>query len=154
MTLDPSIPTARAEETSSTTKETQWTRRIPKSCTIYTLQGLIGKRFELPPMQLRLIWETGEEDVVAAEREESSDEDGNEVGDANDHDAEHQINNAVSKPPLRKLREEALTPRMRSLGTWYDGDCGDGDEHRMVVRVEWDAESVARARTAKAEAGR
>ncbi|KAK2591777.1 hypothetical protein QQS21_010536 [Conoideocrella luteorostrata] len=39
--------------------------RIPKSFNIYAVKGVAGKLFDLPPLKVRLVWETGEWDPVA-----------------------------------------------------------------------------------------
>lgn len=41
------------------------TTRIPKSFDIYRVKSMAGKLFGLPPLKLRLVWETGEWDPVA-----------------------------------------------------------------------------------------
>ncbi|PWI74193.1 tubulin-specific chaperone [Purpureocillium lilacinum] len=54
------------------------TTRIPRSFDIYAVKGIAGKLFGVPPLRVRLVWETGEWDPVARydERDgESSDED-------------------------------------------------------------------------------
>ena len=38
--------------------------QIPKSFDIYAVKGIVGKLFGLPPLKLRLVWETGEWDPV------------------------------------------------------------------------------------------
>ena len=41
-----------------------WTTEIPKSYSIYTLLGIVGKHFAIPVRSLKLIWETGERDPI------------------------------------------------------------------------------------------
>ncbi|KAK0734883.1 RNI-like protein [Lasiosphaeria miniovina] len=47
--------------------------KIPKSFDLYTVKGIAGKLFGLPPLKLRLIWETGEWDPVAGFDDEAGD---------------------------------------------------------------------------------
>ncbi|KAG5929458.1 hypothetical protein E4U42_005821 [Claviceps africana] len=53
------------------------TRRIPKSFDVYAVKGIAGALFGLSPLQLQLIWETGEWDPVAGH----DDRDGESSGD-------------------------------------------------------------------------
>lgn len=135
-----------------------WIRRIPRSCTVYTLQGLIGKHFGLPPMQLRLVWETGEEDVVAHTYDNDSSSDDDIDTDGSDGSANEMGSkpSSATKQAQKKLREEILTPRMRALGTWAD-DVRSGEDGgaaiAMTLRVEWDGLCVERARRAAADVG-
>lgn len=39
-------------------------REIPRTIGIYTLKGIVGRMFNLRPMSLKLVWETGEWDPV------------------------------------------------------------------------------------------
>jgi hypothetical protein len=82
---------------------------IPKSCSIYKVHGLIGRRLGVEPLQLRLILETGEKDRVdmatwnGVEEWDSDEEDAEEVGEE------------------WKEREEELVAGTRPLGTFVDG---------------------------------
>ncbi|KAK3341231.1 hypothetical protein B0T25DRAFT_573635 [Lasiosphaeria hispida] len=49
------------------------TTKIPKSFDIYTVKGIAGKLFGLPPLRIKLVWETGEWDPVAGFDEEAGD---------------------------------------------------------------------------------
>jgi tubulin-specific chaperone E len=40
--------------------------KVPKSFDMYAVKGLAGKLFGLPPLQLKMVWETGEWDPVAS----------------------------------------------------------------------------------------
>lgn len=50
---------------------------IPKSFDSYQLKGIVGKLFDLRPLSLRLVWETGEWDPMAGydDQEDSEDDD-------------------------------------------------------------------------------
>ncbi|KAK0731288.1 hypothetical protein B0H67DRAFT_67329 [Lasiosphaeris hirsuta] len=52
--------------------------KIPKSFDIYTVKGIAGKLFGLPPLRIKLVWETGEWDPVAGFDEEAGDSSGEE----------------------------------------------------------------------------
>ena len=54
-------------------------QEIPKTFDVYRVKGIVGKTFDIHPMKIRLIWETGEWDPVAGygeDEEDSDDEDG------------------------------------------------------------------------------
>ncbi|PMD64079.1 uncharacterized protein K444DRAFT_609404 [Hyaloscypha bicolor E] len=60
-------------------------REIPKSFDVYRVKGIVRKLFDIPPMNIRLIWETGEWDPVAGyedDEEDSDDEGGARVKEA------------------------------------------------------------------------
>jgi len=91
---------------------------IPKSCSIYKIHGIIGRRLGVEPLQLRLILETGEKDRVdmatwnGVEEWDSDEEDAEEVGEE------------------WKEREEELVAGTRPLGTFVDGS-------KARIRVEF-----------------
>lgn len=127
-------------------------------------------------MSLRLVWETGEVDELdevdgegGEEEEEDWEEGGADVSTTTTSPAKAK---AIKKTPAR---EEPLTPRIRSLGTWADetrpslregGGGGEGGEDQgeeegrevnlktaiMNLRVEFDDERVQRATRAEADA--
>jgi hypothetical protein len=82
---------------------------IPKSCSIYKVHGILGRRLGVEPLRLRLILETGEKDRVdmatwnGVEEWDSDEEDAEEVGEE------------------WKEREEELIGGTRPLGTFVDG---------------------------------
>ena len=90
---------------------------IPKSCSIYKVHGVIGRRLGLEPTQLRLILETGEKDRVdmatwnGVEAWDSDEEEAGSVGEE------------------WKEREEELVAGTRPLGTFVDGQ-------KARIRVE------------------
>jgi len=63
------------------TEEIRLVREIPMSFDIYRVKGLVGKMFDIQPLSLRLIWETGEWDPVAGYEEFEEDDEGDEVLD-------------------------------------------------------------------------
>ncbi|KAI5209781.1 hypothetical protein AUEXF2481DRAFT_5945 [Aureobasidium subglaciale EXF-2481] len=90
---------------------------IPKSCSIYKVHGVIGRRLGVEPYKLRLILETGEKDRV-----DMATWNGVEEWDSDEDDAEN-----VGEE--WKEREEELVPGTRPLGTFLDG-------RKARIRVE------------------
>jgi hypothetical protein len=56
-------------------------QEIPKSFDIYRVKGIVGRMFDIRPLSMRLIWETGEWDPVAGYEEEEQDEDSDDESD-------------------------------------------------------------------------
>jgi len=48
--------------------------QIPKAFDIYAVKGIVGRLFGLPPLGLKLVWETGEWDPVAGFEEDEAGE--------------------------------------------------------------------------------
>jgi tubulin-specific chaperone E len=95
----------------------EWEAELPKSLSIYTVLGVVGKYFGIPPPTLRLVWETGEWDFAAGKDEAHEDaewdsEDDGEDGVERWHEG-------------RTKREVELVPGTRSVGTWVDGNAVD-----------------------------
>lgn len=109
--------------------------QIPKSFDIYAVKGLVGKLFGLPPLKLRLVWETGEWDPVAGfddEAEDSSDEEEMEAEWERRAGAGDLVGEApqfAKKGGRWVKREVELKDGPRQLGY-----CVDGPEVR--IRVE------------------
>jgi len=84
---------------------------LPKSFSIYSVQGVVGKHFGLRPWTLRLVWDTGEWDVSKPREQEdfeewdSEDDDGQETNLGNER--------------VRRVVE--LVPGTRAIGTWVEG---------------------------------
>jgi hypothetical protein len=97
------------------------TEEIPKSLDIYRVKGIVGRRFGIQPLKVRLIWETGEWDPVGGYEDE-----GNAYADKHDHDSE-----AFSGQQGGRLvrREVELEDGTRQVGNWVDGS-------EATVRVE------------------
>jgi hypothetical protein len=79
---------------------------------VYSAMGIVGKRFGLPPMKLRLFWETG--DWILAGKDSGLEPDtwdsDSEGGDEGAH---------VGVEHVR--REVELVAGTRIVGTWVDG---------------------------------
>lgn len=102
-------------------KSISFVKEIPKSFDIYRVKGLVGQRFGIQPLKLRLIWETGEWDPVAGYEDE---------GEAYDDDAEANTE-AQSGPENGRMvrREVELEDGTRQIGNWVDGS-------EAIIRVE------------------
>ncbi|EON67417.1 hypothetical protein W97_06670 [Coniosporium apollinis CBS 100218] len=95
---------------------------VPKRFTAYTVLGLVGKQLGLPPIKLRLVWETGEWDPPAKDQLAVD-----ELWDSDDE---------IEDEIVRGKRERKGVPReveivggTRSISTWVDGSEAD-------IRVE------------------
>ncbi|KAE8452380.1 hypothetical protein EG329_001080 [Mollisiaceae sp. DMI_Dod_QoI] len=98
-------------------------KEIPKSFDVYRVKGIVGKMFTIPPLSLRLIWETGEWDPVAGYEEEE---------DSSDDEEEQTIN-----PETQAIREKGRWMKREvevEESTRLIGNCVDGLE--ATVRVE------------------
>jgi hypothetical protein len=96
---------------------------IPMSCTAYTLLGIVGKEFNIPPRKCRLIWETGDW-MPAPRTEDVEDEDwASESSDEDDTGSEKEIGKEMM------MREVEIVPGTRAAGNWIEGK-------EATVRVE------------------
>jgi hypothetical protein len=66
----------RACQTEAITK----VQEVPKTFDVYRVKGMVGKMFDIHPMKIRLIWETGEWDPVAGYEDDEEDSDDEEGG--------------------------------------------------------------------------
>jgi hypothetical protein len=99
-------------------------REIPKSFDIYRVKGIVGRMFDIRPLSMRLIWETGEWDPVAGYEEEEEDEDSDDEGDGRTGKS------AASAEKGKWMRREVEIED----GTRQVGFCVDGMEAK--VRIE------------------
>ncbi|KAM3418543.1 hypothetical protein BST61_g4520 [Cercospora zeina] len=90
-----------------------WSVKIPKAFNIYSVLGMVGKKLHVMPLELRLIWETGERDPIALRE-------GQEGIEEWDSDDEEEI--AKSKVDANSVaREVELVAGTRALGTYIEG---------------------------------
>lgn len=102
-----------------------FSKEIPKMFDVYRVKGIVGKLFNLPPLSLRLIWETGEWDPVAGYEEEgesSSDEEG-------DEEVVTTSKKAIKETGRLMKREVEVEESTRIIGNCVDG-------LQATVRVE------------------
>ena len=95
----------------------EWKEEIPKSLTIYAVLGLVGKKLDRFPLDLRLILETNERDPVGRDSAYA----GPEWWDSSDDEVEERHEWVK--------REVELVAGTRALGTFVEGSAA-------VVRVE------------------
>jgi len=117
---------------------------IPKSVDIYAVKGIAGRLFDLSPLRLRLVWETGEWDPVAGFDEEDDDSsDEAELEADKEREAEKEAGEKVGAD----ADAEAESQSGRKAGRWVKrevelkdgprqfGYCVDGLEARIRVEV-------------------
>ncbi|GAB7348580.1 hypothetical protein MBLNU459_g6966t1 [Dothideomycetes sp. NU459] len=111
------------------TRTSPYVVELPKSLSIYSVLGIVGKHLSLPPMQLRLILETGEKDRVG---QSSNDWQGVQEWDSDEEDMdglgdewrEREVDLVAGTRPLGTVAEHAealirveLKPSLASAGT-------------------------------------
>ena len=100
-----------------------WTEDIPRSASVYSLLGRVGKKLNIMPLCLRLVWETGERDPVGSV--------GGKAGDAPEcwDSSEEEDEGEVAARGEWVAREVELTAGTRAVGSYLEGSGG-------LVRVE------------------
>jgi len=120
------------------------TVQIPKSFDIYAVKGIAGKCFGLPPLRLRLVWETGEWDPVAG----FDDDAGGDSSDDEELEVERERleSDAIIAQTPSQEQQPSLSQPGRKAGRWVKrevelkdgprqfGYCVDGLE--VKIRVE------------------
>lgn len=110
-------------------KETK-SKRIPQAFDIYAVKGIAGRLFDISPLALKLVWETGEWDPVAgfedSDDDSSDDEDESEAtietpGETGEKPGEQNPNSVEDKSGRWVRREVELTDSPRQLGYCVDG---------------------------------
>ena len=99
-------------------------KKIPKAFDIYRVKGIAGKLFDLSPLKLGLVWETGEWDPVAGfddqEGDSSDEEEAEEERERQGVDLAA-VEDSSSKPGRWVKREVELKDGPRQLGYCVDG---------------------------------
>lgn len=93
--------------------------QVPKSFDVYRVKGVAGELFGLEPLDLRLIWETGEWDPVAGFDDEV--EDSSEEEDAGEMNPEEPVAQTEKRVGRWVKREVELQSGPRQLGFCVDG---------------------------------
>lgn len=106
-------------------------KQVPRGFDVYRLKGIAGRLFSLPPMQLRLMWETDEWDPVGGEEDDmgwSCSEDEELVGGHGDgRCAEMEGGDVVKLEEAGReehgwvTREVELVDGTREVGFWIEG---------------------------------
>ncbi|QUC17862.1 uncharacterized protein UV8b_02103 [Ustilaginoidea virens] len=101
------------------------TLKIPKSFDVYAIKGIAGNLFKLPPLKVRLIWETDEWDPVAGyddHDEESGDEEGQgKDGEPADSQGQTRTEDRDGESGRWIKREVELKDGPKQLGYCVDG---------------------------------
>ncbi|GIZ40872.1 hypothetical protein CKM354_000419300 [Cercospora kikuchii] len=112
--IDPRSLAARlVDVTFVITDHSDWQVKIPKSFNIYSVPGMVGKKLSVMPLELRLIWETGERDPIGLNQDQTGIEewDSDEEGDGDD----------IKIGESSAAREVELVAGTRTLGTYIEG---------------------------------
>ena len=92
-------------------------KEIPKGFDIYRVKGIVGRLFDVKPLYVRLIWETGEYDPVAGYEEEEDDSSDDEVEDTKTDDTK---SGSDGKGKWMK-REVEIVDSTRQVGYYVEG---------------------------------
>jgi hypothetical protein len=103
------------KQATASNREERIEAEIPRSCTAYTLLGIVGKKFGIPPRKCKLIWETG--DWIPAPRTDILDEADSETESTGDDDSDDE--EVRAKEMI--MREVEIVPGTRLVGNWIDG---------------------------------
>ncbi|EMD01182.1 hypothetical protein BAUCODRAFT_200124 [Baudoinia panamericana UAMH 10762] len=118
---DPNSLAARLVKMHFTHGSLQWEQVVPRSCSMYTLLGFVGKRLGIMPLKLRLFLSTNEEEPLAR----PEDYQGPVPWDSDDEQEAHEL---CLDPTLSAsrggslARKVELTAGTRTLGTYLSGD--------------------------------
>ncbi|KAF2018686.1 tubulin-specific chaperone E [Aaosphaeria arxii CBS 175.79] len=96
---------------------------IPRSSTVYTVLGLVGKHYGFAPRRCKLIWETGDWMPATGASDSIDGDSASESGE----DGENRTADKVKGESV--MREVEIVPGTRSIGTWIDG-------REAFVRIE------------------
>ena len=90
----------------------EWKADIPRSASVYALLGRVGKRLDVSPLKLKLVWETGERDPV---RRGGDGSDAPEWWDSSDEEDEGGEESEWVE------REVQLVAGTRIVGSYFEG---------------------------------
>ena len=118
------------------------TIEIPKSFDVYRVKGIVGRAFSIPPLGLKLTWETGEWDPVAGYEDdvESSDDDESGINPETGKDKKETVSDGQTEQATDlqenghqqgrwMKREVEIMDGTRQIGFWVEGS-------EVIVRVE------------------
>lgn len=110
---------------------TEKKKQVPRGFDVYRLKGIAGRLFSLPPMGLRLMWETGEWDPVGGEEDDGgwscSEDDELVVEHSGEGRAEMEGGDVVKSEEVGReehgwvTREVELVDGTREAGFWIEG---------------------------------
>lgn len=102
-------------------------KEIPKGFDVYQVKGIVGRLFDIKPLYVRLIWETGEYDPIAGYEDEEDDSSDNEDEDTKIAATKTSMNEDKGKWMKREVEIEDSTRQV--------GYCVEGMEARVRVEV-------------------
>lgn len=130
--VNPAFLEARLMSVSFQYEDKEEAAKIPKSFDIYAVKSIAGKLFNISPLKLSLVWETGEWDPVAGFYEDdgdSSDDDADENADKDSAPSKPEEQNTTQTGRWLK-REVELRDGPRQLGY-----CVEGSDARIRVEL-------------------
>ncbi|KAI6351816.1 hypothetical protein MCOR25_009726 [Pyricularia grisea] len=101
---------------------------IPRALDMYAVKGIAGRLFGISPLELRLVWETGEWDPVAGFDEDDDDDSGNEDRVAGSDTGPAAADGGNQKHGRLVRRQVELVDSPRQFGY-----CIDGNEAKIRV---------------------
>lgn len=128
----PSVPHEPGRDGGDGTKAAmEKKKQVPRGFDVYRVKGIVGRLFLLPPMGVRLMWETGEWDPVGGEEdgEEWSCSEDETLDDENGGERciEAEGGNTVRSEEVERekhgwvKREVELVDGTREVGSWIEG---------------------------------
>jgi len=96
-------------------------RQIPKSFDVYRVKGLVGRMFDIPPLDSRLTWETGEWDPIAGYEEWEDDSSDDEDEDEEDDQRAAKASASLEEKGKWMKREVEIQESARKIGFCVDG---------------------------------
>ncbi|KAK5115968.1 hypothetical protein LTR62_000424 [Meristemomyces frigidus] len=114
-TVEPHSLAARMVMVTFTSNWISWKQELPKSFSVYEVMGSVGRKLNIMPLKLRLLYETGEQDPLALGR-------GYEGPEwwCSDSETDDELGLQGRKDEWA-LREVELIPGTRTLGTYVEG---------------------------------
>lgn len=111
--------------------------QIPKSFDIYAVKGIAGRLFGLPPLKLRLVWETGEWDPVGGFDDDDGDSSEDEEIEAERERREDDVAASVAGTSIAGKKGGRFVRREVELkdGPRQFGYCVDGLEAKIRVEL-------------------
>ncbi|TVY93885.1 Tubulin-specific chaperone E [Lachnellula willkommii] len=95
-------------------------RQIPKSFDVYRVKGLVGRMFDIPPLDSRLTWETGEWDPIAG-YEEWEDDSSDDEDEEDDQTRAAKASVSLEDKGKWMKREVEIEESARKIGFCVDG---------------------------------
>lgn len=111
--------------------------QIPKSFDIYAVKGIAGRLFGLPPLKLRLVWETGEWDPVGGFDDDDGDSSEDEEVEAERERRQDDAATSIAGTSIAGKKGGRFVRREVELkdGPRQFGYCVDGLEAKIRVEL-------------------